>query len=160
MPEWRTVSWTPWELGAETSCLIILSNVSWCNVTNLVGLLTVSLCFLTELHDFEIWHWTNFTSISHCLHLIKMVQVVGQVERVVPLHGNIKSLHLFSSVSTTRNSTINSVLCVQELAIFCLNLVYNIWGVDSWTMTFPINILKNYSHKSTILILTLTFFFA
>ena len=70
-----------------------------------------------------------------------MLLVVSQVEHVVPLHGHIESLHLLCGVSASSHGAINAILSLEELLVFSLDLVYNVWGVDSTTVTVPIDFL-------------------
>ena len=71
-----------------------------------------------------------------------MLLVVSQVEHVVPLHGHIESLHLLCGVSASSHGAINAILSLEELLVFSLDLVYNVWGVDSTTVTVPIDFLN------------------
>ena len=141
MPEWWAVSRSPWKLCAEAGSNIILNQVRWGNATNFQLWLTVHSWGSKESSSLVVGHLCNVSSISESLSGLQMLQVVSQVESVVPLHGHIESLHLFGGVSATSNGSINSILSLEEFLILGLDLVDNVWGVDSVFVGIPVDFL-------------------
>ena len=95
-----------------------------------------------ELGHFHSSYHSDVSDVVKSLHLIKMHKVVCHPEVIVVVHGNIKSLHGFTSGSTLAHGTVDTVLSGHELVVLASDLVNDVWGVDVALGTFPVDLFK------------------
>ena len=135
-----SVSGAPGELGDQTHSDTVLDEVLWRDGANLILALVVESGGWVELGELIVRHGSDISCIAHGLELGQVLHVVNQVESVVPLHGDIKCLHLLSGVAAARDGTTDLVGAVHELLVLGLDLVNNVWGVDPVAVAIPIDL--------------------
>lgn len=139
VPEWWAISGAPRELGAHTGGNTVLNIVRWHEVADFEARVHVDFFVWHKLQNFVVGHSGHFSSVAHGLELLKMLTVVGKVESVVPLHGNIEGLHLFGGVSAFGDSSINAILGLEELLVLGLDLINNTWSVNVVSVSVPVD---------------------
>lgn len=137
--EWWAVSWTPWELSGSSDDDWVFNQVLWGQITNLLLERVIPINIWEEFGHLHLADLGDIADVMESFNLIEMHQVVGHPEVVVVVHGNIKSLHCFSSSATLGDSTINTVFSLHELLILGLDLIDNIWSVDICSVSIPVN---------------------
>ena len=96
-----------------------------------------------QLDHLEHGHLLEVSDVPHGLELVEMTGVVHEVEHEIILHSDVEGLELLSGVTESADGGIDGVLRLHELFVLGVDGRNDSGGVDSLSVTFPVNFLLN-----------------
>jgi len=140
--EGRVVLGSPGELGADTGHNLFFVVGVGGEVTDFLLHGLHALNSGAELDHLLDGHLLDVANVVHHFHLGEVTHVVSEVELEVPLHGDVKSLHLFGGTSASGDGGVNGEGGSLETVVFSLELVDDVRGVDDISVFVPLDFVK------------------